>query len=431
MAFLFSSPFSQLAFDPEFTPDSGPSHSDACPSTSSSSSSFSSSSFSSSSFSSSSFSSSSSSSSFGVASSPRPNAVHHHVNFLVQGGVSSVFFSPSLSRALLRNAVAISLKHSLRLHPELKWGACKNCWTPYVPGVSCCVRLETPGRAACREKRKRGELRKRKARSREARSRKTPETDCAEAAACADRAVSHRRRDRGVSQKEAFTARNAQRGPWRGEAGLEGSSEGHATEAEAEDESETPDRETGGSNPPETPVEKKRRSVHADHAEEGSREKDAACLEKDRESQKSRTRRSIRRAGMTLRIRNRNRRERERTHHPDNSDTTDSFSVTSPSSPSFPPSFSSPSDSSLSASSFPPAGLDCQSRGVAPGRDPRAAWARAESAQFPAPEDRRKVTERSDTALPAFVFVTCLSCGVSRRRGAVAQTPLEEETAER
>ncbi|PFH37259.1 Sodium:neurotransmitter symporter family protein [Besnoitia besnoiti] len=79
-----------------------------------------------------------------VAPPPRPNALHHHVNFLVQASVSSVLAFPALSRSLFKDAVAISAKHSLRLHTDLKWGACRNCFTPYVPGLTCCVRLESP-----------------------------------------------------------------------------------------------------------------------------------------------------------------------------------------------------------------------------------------------------------------------------------------------
>lgn len=73
----------------------------------------------------------------------RANHLHEQVNFLVQAAVACSLSSPALSRTLYRDARQISLKHSLRLSSDLKWGACKNCHTLYLPGVSSQVRIES------------------------------------------------------------------------------------------------------------------------------------------------------------------------------------------------------------------------------------------------------------------------------------------------
>ncbi|PHJ17547.1 rnase p protein subunit domain containing protein [Cystoisospora suis] len=87
------------------------------------------------------------------------NHLHEQVNFLVQAAVASSLLSPALSRTLFRDARQISLKHSLRLSSDLKWAACKNCHTLYLPGISSHIHTESfpscDGSKARKKRRKR------------------------------------------------------------------------------------------------------------------------------------------------------------------------------------------------------------------------------------------------------------------------------------
>ncbi|KEP63995.1 UNVERIFIED_CONTAM: hypothetical protein HHA_235720 [Hammondia hammondi] len=326
---------------------------------------------------------------------PRPNAVHHQVNFLVQGSVSSVFLSPALSRALMRSATAISRKHSLRLHPELKWSACRNCSTPFVPGVTCCVRLQSVF-AACAREHACDLCRRRKRQRRSCGVTERPE------------AVEGPTRSRSLSTRGGDRPANG--GEGRGEETRRRATCAAAGPRDAGRGGHTEERLTAMKHQ----REQQREAAPEHPTEDGHGEEDAesVCFQGEEEQSAPRTKRRIRRSGMSSRMRNRQ--DREDGRQLKDTETSDACSPLS----AFHSNSSSPSSSVSSsrpcASGVPVSGCSHSS----------PCWRdllRHSSSE----------TNAREETPAAFVVVTCLTCGVSRRRGALPQMPLEDESAER